>query len=116
MNSLHQSGIGISQNVIQLVQETVGDEMTESVAQLLVELGSGKLALADLIPFPSIVKNSPKRTQKFIEFVKSNKLEEALKEKEVRLDKVYCTRLFRSVYLTFGYQKTVLGLSKFRLH
>lgn len=81
---MHQSGIGISQSVAQQIQESAGEEMTESVAQLLVELGSGKLAPTDLIPYPTFAnRNVFRRTQKFVDLVKDRKLEEALQEKAV---------------------------------
>lgn len=81
---MQENGIGISQSVAQYIQETASDEMTESVAQLLVELGSGKLMPTDLIASPySTNRNVYKRTQRFVELAKAHQLEEALKEKEV---------------------------------
>lgn len=86
LKAMQENGIGISQSVAQYIQENASDEMTESVAQLLVELGSGKLMPTDLIALPySANRNVYKRTQKFVELAKENQLEEALKEKEVGL-------------------------------
>ena len=59
--------------------------MTDSVAQLLVELGSGKLPLTDILPFPSdsFKGNQTKSVFAFVEFAKQNNLEKALNEKKV---------------------------------
>ena len=86
LKAMQENGIGISQSVAQYIQENASDEMTESVAQLLFELGSGKLMPTDLIALPySANRNVYKRAQKFVELAKENQLEEALKEKEVGL-------------------------------
>lgn len=79
-----ENGLGISQGVVQTIQESAGEEMTESVAQLLVELGSGKVAPTDLLRLPSNNNRSVfRKTQKFVDLAKDHKLEEALVEKEV---------------------------------
>lgn len=84
LKAMLESGLGISQSAVQSIQEGVGEEMTESVAQLLVELGSGKVTPTDLLRFPSSGNRTAyKRTQKFVDLAKDRKLEEALQEKEV---------------------------------
>lgn len=84
LKAMLESGLGISQSVVQTIQEGAGEEMTESIAQLLVELGSGKVTPTDLLRFPSSGNRTIyKRTQKFVELAKEHNLEEALKEKDV---------------------------------
>jgi hypothetical protein len=88
LKAMHENGISLPTSAIQHIQEKASEEMTDSVAQLLVELGSGKLAPTDVFAYPS---DKSKRNEgyqfksvaAFIEFAKQNNLEQALKEKEV---------------------------------
>ncbi len=85
---MHENGISLPTSAVQHIQEKASEEMTDSVAQLLVELGSGKLAPTDVFAFPSDKSKrnegfQHKSVAAFIEFAKQNNLEQALKEKEV---------------------------------
>ena len=59
--------------------------MTESVAELLVALGSGNLVPIDLKLSSEEMRDEPTRKPvgKFVSLARAHKLEEALKEKEV---------------------------------
>ena len=88
LKALHENGISLPLNAIRHIQEKASEEITNSIAELLVELGSGKLVPTDVFPFPSDrskrnENNQDKSVAAFIESAKQNNLEQALKEKEV---------------------------------
>lgn len=85
LKTMHENGLGVPNSVVQYIQEHAGDEMTESVAQLLVELSSGTLMPTELIAYPSSTnrQNFYKGAQKFVGFAKEHNLTEALNEKKV---------------------------------
>lgn len=83
LKAFHEKGLGVSHAVAQYIQDSAADTLTEPVAQLLVELGSGKLVPANLQEYPreNVVQN--RRIARFVEYARDRKLEEALREKEV---------------------------------
>lgn len=83
MKSMHETGLGIPLSVVQYIQENAADEMTESVAQLIVELGSGKLIPSDQNAYSESEIES-NATYRLFGLIKSRKLDEALLEKQVR--------------------------------
>lgn len=85
LKTMHENGLGVPNSVVQYIQEHAGDEMTESVAQLLVELSSGTLMPTELIAYPSSTnrQNFYKGAQKFVGFAKEHNLTEALNEKKL---------------------------------
>lgn len=87
MKTLHDQKLGVSLNTIQFIREKAGEEMTESVAHLLEELGSGKLIPEELVVFAPFREDRNTNTdfgiRKLVEALKDRKLEHAIKCKEV---------------------------------
>lgn len=112
LKAMHENGLGVPHSVVQYIQENAGDEMTETVAELLVELSSGKLMPTDLIAFRSFntSKYVNQGAQKFIQLTKDHNLAEALKEKEV---------VFLLLFLKFIFMTCIVflvaGITQFRL-
>jgi hypothetical protein len=86
LKALQEQKLGVSLSTVQFIREKAEEDMTESVALLLEELGSGKLIPEDLVTFAphrdaSTVDVS---IRKLIIAIKDRKLEQALKYKVVR--------------------------------
>lgn len=87
LKALQENGIGIPQVVSHFIQEKAGENMTEPVAELLVALGSGNLMPAELkqVQYEESRSDPSRRAiARFVSLARTHKLEEALKEKEVR--------------------------------
>lgn len=93
LRAFRDQGLGAPQVVLQYIQERAGDEMTEPVAELLTELGSGKLVPVDLQRsrnWDRSVDQSVDRKQfRFIELARNRQLDEALELKQVIVLKTF---------------------------
>ena len=79
--------MGVSLSTVQFIREKAEEDMTESVALLLEELGSGKLTPEDLVTF---AKHRDASTvdvsiRKLIIAIRDRKLEQALRYKAVSI-------------------------------
>jgi len=79
--------LGVSLSTVQFIREKAEEDMTESVALLLEELGSGKLTPEDLVTF---AKHRDASTvdvsiRKLIIAIRDRKLEQALRYKAVSI-------------------------------
>lgn len=88
LQALQEQGMGLSQSTAQFIQEALGDDMTDSVAELLTELSSGKLTPLDVqpgLPRRRIFTNNTQDNKqlRFIELARERKLDEALALKRV---------------------------------